>query len=419
MKKDNEFMLTVKSTYQFALILLLLLFISACIFFMASDPHDTGENDYSYQLTARKTEINENSDLTVYYDAEGNPTFARDLQYAAVERHYDPQGRTVYEYYYDQFGGPTAVSSGYCGIERKYLPDESVVITYLDDEGAPTEDRMGVGKKIIVYSEQRTVVTQMYYNLEGYPTTVLAGYSGYRYYYNNDHKIIRVDYLDEAGKLVVIDKGYSIRRIIYEADGVSREYYYDNEDRPTALSRGQYGVLHIGRFSFYLNASGRYKFDVNNMFSNCPWLVIVCGLTIAIAVCFWPVRYQTAIALCYLLFILYETVLGRTEVYPNNSFGLFSSYRQFFSNRNTALGIIENIWLFVPIGSASWDVFQKKWKPVCALILLSVSIELIQRFSGRGYFDCDDIISNCIGILIGIGIACAIGIIKQKYHEIN
>ena len=49
---------------------------------------------------------------------------------------------------------------------------------------------------------------------------------------------------------------------------------------------------------------------------------------------------------------------------------------------------------------------------------MSLTIELLQLVTERGYFDYDDIVLNCIGTLIGYGLLRAVEkvISRQKRH---
>lgn len=44
--------------------------------------------------------------------------------------------------------------------------------------------------------------------------------------------------------------------------------YYDLDDRPMALSRGQYGVKHVDGKIVYLDINGNEMFDLNNSISS-------------------------------------------------------------------------------------------------------------------------------------------------------
>ncbi len=49
-------------------------------------------------------------------------------------------------------------------------------------------------------------------------------------------------------------------------------------------------------------------------------------------------------------------------------------------------------------------------------LLLSVSIELVQLFSHRGFFEFDDIIHNTLGIVIGIALYKIVSLIVKRLN---
>lgn len=99
--------------------------------------------------------------------------------------------------------------------------------------------------------------------------------------------------------------------------------------------------------------------------------------------------------------------------------GLFSTWG--INDRNNAF-VIENILLFIPYGMlAKWSFRRfNKWYQ-CALsgVLFSFSIEYLQLLTHRGFFQLDDIITNGIGTLVGVGIAGVILLCRKKQTVIS
>lgn len=78
---------------------------------------------------------------------------------------------------------------------------------------------------------------------------------------------------------------------------------------------------------------------------------------------------------------------------------LFWSWRQWIVQRNQ---ILTNVVMFVPVGViAGW---LWRWKGLWIAAGLSLLIEVLQLVSGRGLCEFDDVIHNCLGAAIGIGI---------------
>lgn len=88
------------------------------------------------------------------------------------------------------------------------------------------------------------------------------------------------------------------------------------------------------------------------------------------------------------------------ERYSGDVGDLFWSYRLFFRSQSVRTEILNNIWLFVPLGA----ILYRLWPNLRILIIpvaLSLCIELIQYCAGIGLAEFDDVISNGLGALMG------------------
>ena len=104
------------------------------------------------------------------------------------------------------------------------------------------------------------------------------------------------------------------------------------------------------------------------------------------------------------------TMAYRESGESSGVYELFWSYKRFFTDSLVRQNIINNIWLFVPLGAVLGGFGQKGlwiWA-----VALSVMIELVQLATGIGLFEFDDIISNCIGAGIGYSISHVLGQIQ-------
>ena len=82
--------------------------------------------------------------------------------------------------------------------------------------------------------------------------------------------------------------------------------------------------------------------------------------------------------------------------------------------------VIENIILFVPFGYLlAWNAkWSRHFLPgFLAGGLVSLGIESMQLLTGRGYFQIDDVLTNTIGTLIGIGLWCLFHIWEHKKKD--
>ena len=65
------------------------------------------------------------------------------------------------------------------------------------------------------------------------------------------------------------------------------------------------------------------------------------------------------------------------------------------------MGILNNIWLFVPLGTILYRLFPRIYI-VFVPILISIAVEVSQYLLGVGLCEVDDVVSNGLGGLIGI-----------------
>ena len=64
--------------------------------------------------------------------------------------------------------------------------------------------------------------------------------------------------------------------------------------------------------------------------------------------------------------------------------------------------ILANVIMFLPVGVLAGRIWR--WRGLWFAAGLSVLIEVLQLITARGLCEFDDVIHNCIGALIGIGI---------------
>lgn len=108
--------------------------------------------------------------------------------------------------------------------------------------------------------------------------------------------------------------------------------------------------------------------------------------------------------------ILALTLCGREwDSRPGSRFQLipFWSYWRAYSQGDEGLGIqiVNNILLFIPFGFSlplNFPRFERARNTVLAAALLSLTVELIQGFTGLGLCEIDDVIGNTLGGGIGV-----------------
>jgi glycopeptide antibiotics resistance protein len=120
-----------------------------------------------------------------------------------------------------------------------------------------------------------------------------------------------------------------------------------------------------------------------------------------------------------IIFIIYLTFLTRSETFGEIDLHLFRSYREAwntFSIRNWQL-VIFNILVFVPFGTLLPVIFRKLRHVFCTVgcgFLFSLSIELLQRVTGRGLCELDDLMNNTVGVLLGY---CLFRLFYTLFHK--
>uniref|UniRef100_UPI0040579166 VanZ family protein n=1 Tax=Acetatifactor sp. TaxID=1872090 RepID=UPI0040579166 len=85
---------------------------------------------------------------------------------------------------------------------------------------------------------------------------------------------------------------------------------------------------------------------------------------------------------------------------------LFSTWG--INTRNNAY-VIENILLFIPFGFlCAWVIpaARKLWSSTVIGFAVTLLIEYMQLFTGRGFFQIDDVLTNTLGAVIGYLIYC-------------
>lgn len=114
-----------------------------------------------------------------------------------------------------------------------------------------------------------------------------------------------------------------------------------------------------------------------------------------------------AAAVASAIVILYTTVLSRLPTLGHYAMlSPFWSYAQVLSGQRSPNGILLNIALFVSLGwfLASMGKQRRLTIPLLLSIFFSITIELIQYYTGRGTADIDDVISNTLGGAVGAGL---------------
>ena len=443
---------------------LLLAFVVASILFLlpdASVDHDSGFT--SSDLEVKET-VEENVTNTSYVDSDGVITDAIDMGYATVQRTRNANGQVTEEFYLDSAGNPVERYGDYYGISYEYNDDSVVIrylgadkqpmmlgagysaivrtlvdgkatddfyydlnmqpvqctggyyglhreydeqelncaITYLDVNGQPVICTSGYAVKTYQRDSEGTVIGERYFDTEGKPVKSSLGQYGELYQRDEQGRISQITYLGADGNSAPTTAGYTVlKRTYHRDDTADTDMYFDAEGNPISLSKGQYGIKRSGKVNLLLDKNGHVMLCVDNILNGFPFMVVISGCIICLLILVLPKKMSILLMAAYVAFILYETLMFRESGDARTNFILFSYADRFLTEQSVRVGVINNIWLFVPLGTGLYKIFQKKWVLLVPFVM-SVAIETTQYITGLGIAEFDDVFGNTMGGWIGV-----------------
>lgn len=362
--------------------------------------HDAGYT--SSELSIRET-VDENVTSTSYVNPDGVITVAIDIGYATVCRMRDDNGRVVEKRYLDANGYPVARYENFHGLSYEY-DETSTMITYLDVEGNPIICSDGYSTIVRTQVDGRAY-DDFFYDLNGQQVQCSGGYYGLRRGYNAEGQNISLAFLDKDGHAVCTSSGYAIMTYQRDMNGnVVGKQYFDTDGNPKALSKGQYGIKRSGKVNLLLERNGNIMLCVDNLLNGFPCMVVVIGCVVCLLMIVLPKSLSVVLTTVYIAFILYETLMFRESGDARMNFVLFSYAGKFLKEQSVRVGVINNIWLFIPLGTGLYRWIQKKWVLLIPFVM-SVVIETTQYITGLGIAEFDDVFGNTIGGWLGVLVA--------------
>ena len=334
--------------------------------------------------------------LTIYLDADLQPAM-NTSGYCTRERVFQGS-HVIEEWYKDVNGNPTANKSGAYGRLNRWDGKRNTAIIYVDADGAPLRIKSGYAELRRSYYEEAPLKGKVkeifYYDEHGAPVALSKGQYGVRYDYDEAGKKTRTEYLGKSGSI--------ISSTVYLADGAdSVELYFDADGKPLRQAEGHYGIRKSNGKTIYLDEEGRQMFNLNRFLHENQIAVVSIGAAILVLTCLLPRRANILLLGGYVLFILYMTFWDRSGE-PRANLELFWSYKQFFIKQSLRLEILNNVWLFIPLGAILARLGCKRSVLIC--LALSIGIEVCQYLTGLGLAEFDDVVSNVLGGAIGITI---------------
>ncbi|MBO6309727.1 MAG: VanZ family protein [Oribacterium sp.] len=401
-----------------------------------------------------------------YLDSEGNISFARDKGYATVIKT-KKDGHVVLEQYFDEKGKLTVLPAGYAQISRAYEGGLNTEIIYLDPGNEPVVVSDGYDTIRRTYTDAGKADIDTYW-IGDEQVERKQGYWQYQRVYDKANRICALQYLGQDGELVKNTSGYALIRCSYidsatidmyfdedlqpavstlgqygkmteTVDGTTtttyldaagkpentnrgyavvksegtRTLYYDKDGNPVTIGRGQFGIEKVNGQNVYLDANGEQMIRIDNVLNTRPYLVLIFGVLMTMIAILVRGKVKVVFLICYIIFIGIMTIAFRESGNRRAVFELFKSYKEFMISPTTRQDILNNVWLFVPLGAALYDSgrpFRWLWA-----FALSIAIEVVQYFTGIGVCEFDDVFSNGLGALIGY--VAAYSFIDKKYDR--
>lgn len=443
---------------------LLLAFILASILFLLPDAAVDHEFGFTSSELEVKETVEKNATTTSYVNSEGTVTDAIDMGYATVQRTRDSAGQVIEEFYLDAAGNPVERYGDYCGIAYEYNDGDTVIrylgadkkpmmlssgysaivrtlvegkatddfyydlnmqpvqctggyyglhreydeqglncaITYLDENRQPVICTSGYAVKTYLRDSEGTVIGERYFDTEGKPVKSSLGQYGELYQRDEQGRISQITYLGADGNPTPTNAGYTVMKRTYHRDGTAdTDMYFDADGNPMVLSKGQHGIKRSGKVNLLLDKNGYVMLCVDNILNGFPFMVVISGCVICLLILLLPKKMSVFLTAAYVVFILYETLMFRETGDARTNFVLFSYADRFLTEQAVRDGVINNIWLFAPLGAGLYRIIQKKWV-LLVPFLMSVAIETTQYITGLGIAEFDDVFGNTMGGWIGV-----------------
>ena len=370
-----------------------------------------------YAILREFNEKGQNYKLT-YLDMEGKPMM-NTSGYASIIRSFNENGDIETEMYFDTENNPVETAYNAFGCFKEYdTQGNNIRTTFLNCYHEPCLSGQGfaIMRRNFYDSGDLTgkVKEEFYFDQNDNPIPLRLGQYGIYKEYDELGRNNLTTYLDNNGFPIVTTEGYStIKKTFFADDSTESIRYYDIYGKPTSLSEGQYGYRVEKGEIIYLDSDGNDLFTIKNYLYNHQSSVFIACMLMVLVSLFCNRRINCFLLIAYVLSIVYMTLMGRNSGITIYKLDLFWSYRQFFLDSQLRREIINNILLFMPLGTILYRIVPKR-RVILFAIFLSIIIESIQLVTATGWFELDDILSNGIGTSFGV----LIGFLFLKFSSI-
>lgn len=370
-----------------------------------------------YHAILRKYDDSEKIIRIAFLNENGNPVLSS-TGYAIEHRVYSDDGMILSVRYYDTEEKPIRTASYGYGKDQEYDDAGRVTrITYVDESGKPLKTRMEYASVTRTWYDNGKLKDEYYYDKDGNATSLSSGAYGVHRDYNDDDQSTILTFLNEKGEPIVTNAGYAkIIRSRYANNTEYTEMYYDMDGNPVALAEGQYGVMKGNGGNKYLDKNGHVIFNLKNYLHNSSKIVVLFSIVIIIISALVEKKWNILLLAIYLAVIGYLTLMFRKSSEFNTFPEVLWSYKHFFINDGARSEILKNIWLFIPLGAILYQLYPKKTILLVPFVL-SILIEGIQYYTGMGFCELDDVISNSLGGIAGFFAGALTTSIKERINK--
>lgn len=352
-----------------------------------------------------------------YLDDHNEPVITSE-GYSIEEREYNEKKQQIARKYFDTLGQPVKTKSyGYGRLIKYDEHGNAYRIIYVDQNGQPMSTAAGyaiIEREFYLEDgpEKGRVKKEFYYDSDGSPIALSLGqYGVYREYDENGQSSL-VTYLDTLGNPIATNKGFTTLAYTYHADNsVATVMYYDINGAPFQMPEGQYGSQNENGQVTYLNADGHMILNLKNIVYNDSRMIVFIAISAVIFSSITGNKINWLLLIACIGTIIYFTLMFRES--RESELGIFYSYRRFFISADARLDILRNIWLFVPLGAILYRLYPH-YSILFIPFLLSISIEATQYFNGIGICEIDDVISNGLGGFIGYSMSSIMEVVKKR-----
>lgn len=357
---------------------------------------------------ALKTKQNDDEIVEMTYLGIDHMPIMISAGYSIAKYYYNNIDRTKETRLYDTQGEPVQTFSYGNGYIEQYNEQGQIVSTiYIDEIGKPTIIGQGFAIKHMKYydtGDSSGKVEYVYYFDENeQPIQLNLGQYGVHIEYDELGREKKATYLNKNGQPTVTKLGYTIVEFTrYDDDSIKTETYYDQDGIPVKLFDGQYGKKYtLDGKTHYLDINGKTIINVKlGLYNNELLVVLSCATVVVISILLNKKRNYVVLIL-YLLAIIYMTLLSRNSAgISRYNHGIIETLRKLYTSFESRKDLYNNIILFIPLGTILYKLYSRPFVLIFPIIF-SVLIEMIQYYTGIGYCEIIDIMSNSIGGTIG------------------